>query len=130
MPKHPDADDVSDADDEEGSDPEDSDKKRKQALAYKWMELGHTVRVNGRLKHHFTCKVVLTNGLNAGTTCGRPITVYSTSTGVFYKHVRRKAAKGCDAHQALAELANRDSCRQVRMPDGTYEPVNTFAVSF
>ena len=130
LPKHPDAEDVSDDADEEGSDPEDSDKKRKQALAYKWMELGHTVRVNGRLKHHFTCKVVLTNGLNAGTTCGRPITVYSNSTGVFYKHVRRKAAKGCDAHQALAELANRDSCRQVRMPDGTYEPVNTFAMSF
>mmetsp|Transcript_22402 Transcript_22402/g.48352 ORF Transcript_22402/g.48352 Transcript_22402/m.48352 type:complete len:187 (+) Transcript_22402:1-561(+) len=82
---------------------------------YDLLELVRTKRTGNRVKHINKCCVMVTNGPHRGKVCGGSVTIYGKSTGVFFKHCRRKARRGCDAHAAIVEVLNLESSRQVQL---------------
>lgn len=64
----------------------------------------------GRMCHIYNCNIAVTDG---GAKCGSKVTIYGKSTGSFFKHVRRRAAKD-EGHREVSKLLNVRSSRQVR----------------
>lgn len=80
----------------------------------------------GRVKHIYKCCIV-----EYGNPCGRPVTIYGTSTGPFFKHVRQLASKqGNVGHASARDVLNNSSSRQVQRLDGTWITVFSFEEAF
>lgn len=100
---------------------------------YKYLDIVRSFKITegkqkGRMCHKYKCNIVSVPG---GPKCGGNVTIYGKSTGVFFKHVRRKAGNSRDVgHKKAAEVLNMQSCRQVQLPDGTWATVFTFKECF
>ena len=92
---------------------------RVRTTVYQYLEPVSSTRNNGRTVNCFTCKVVTrVKGCASeiDKVCGGRVTLFGKSTGPFFKHVRRAAARGCEAHQASLEILNLSSTRQAPHP--------------
>lgn len=88
---------------------------------YDHLTLVSTSRSNSRTKSKFTCRI---------GKCGGSVTIFSKSTGPFFKHCRRKASAGCDAHAKVVEELNEQSSRQVQLSSGEFVTVFSFEECF
>jgi hypothetical protein len=91
--------------------------EKPKSIVYDYLEPVRSERKNGRQVNVFSCKAMVTlrgEGGSISKACGGSVTLFGKSTGPFFKHVRRHAKHGCEAHQALLETINLSSCRQVR----------------
>lgn len=81
-----------------------TDEDRTSTIIYSYLKFVTTKSQGGKSVACFTCTV---------GKCGASVTIHNKSTGPFFKHVRRKAATGCEKHAAVLEELNMSSCRQV-----------------
>lgn len=88
---------------------------------YQHLDFIKTETVNGRTRSCFTCRI---------NKCGGSVTIFGKSTGPFFKHVRRRAKRGDEAHAKVLDEVNELSCRQVQLPSGEFVTVYTFEECF
>ena len=87
-----------------------------RTIVYDHLDPVRSEKKNGRQVNVFACKVMVpvrgTTGIEQK--CNASCTLFGKTTGPFFKHVRRRALNGCQAHAALLERLNLSSCRQAR----------------